>query len=94
MALITIESSDDDIEIIDEDTELQEAMEIPWESHTDTGVRQIMEDTFSYEETRHHYTEFKRKSYRSSSVEFDLIEEEHESEYCNDIFFFCLKLNL
>ena len=83
MAQVIELSDDDDIEIIEEDTEVREAIHMSWETHTDRGIRQIMENTVSYEETRHNYSEFKRKSYRDSSVEFDLLEGEHESDfYC------------
>ncbi len=74
-------NDDSDIEIIEPDTDLQAAVEMSWETHIDTGVRQLMQDDFSHEEKRHRYAEFMRESYKSSSVEFNLIEGEHESDY-------------
>ncbi len=73
--------SDSDIEVIFQNTELHQALEMSWESHTDTGIRQLMQDAHAYEEKRHQYAEFMRKSYKTSQVEFNLIEGEHESDY-------------
>lgn len=74
---------DSDIEIIEPDTDLQTAVEMSWETHMDTGIRRLMQNGIAYEEKRHHYAEFMRKAYSTSSVEFDLLEGEHDSDfYC------------
>jgi hypothetical protein len=42
---------------------------------------QGMREDFGCQKKRHQYAEFMRESYKTSSVEFNLIEEEYESDY-------------